>query len=139
MSETVFAGRLPRFDENGSLRPPTDWLRPLDEPGENRAAQAARARTEAAKVEAPVVEATPAQLDLRKLEASLTALSGKLDKIERDARAQTVDRILDSQGLANKSRAKPSYKFFVSDDPKHFTEVGEKFLRQKIRCAKKAG
>ena len=53
--------------------------------------------------------------------------------------AVEVDRILDSQGLANKSRAKPSYKFFVSDDPKHFTEVGEKFLRQKIRCAKKAG
>ena len=120
MSETVFAGRLPRFDENGSLRPPTDWLRPLDEPGESRAAQAERARAEAAKVEAPVVEATPAQLDLRKLEASLTALSGKLDKIERDARAQTVDTV---QSIAAKLFPLLSKDFLAEEIGRHLPSL----------------
>ena len=52
--------------------------------------------------------------------------------------AVVVDRIIDSQRLAKSSKVKPSYKFFVSDDPRHFVEVGERFLKQKIRCAKKA-
>jgi glutamate racemase len=51
--------------------------------------------------------------------------------------AMEVDRILDAHALASRSRARPSYKFFVSDDPRHFAEVGERFLKQKIRCAKR--
>lgn len=52
--------------------------------------------------------------------------------------AAEVDRILDAEGLANRSSAKPAYRFFVSDDPKRFAEVGGLFLRQRIRCVKRA-
>jgi len=48
-----------------------------------------------------------------------------------------VDRILDAHALTNRSSSTPSYKYFVSDDPRHFVEVGERFLKQKIHCAKR--
>ncbi len=49
-----------------------------------------------------------------------------------------VDRILDAHGLANRSSTRPSHKYFVSDDPKHFSEIGERFLKQKVHCVKRA-
>ena len=120
MSDTVFSG-LPRFDEKGALRPPTDWLRPLDEAGDSRAAQAANlARAEAAKMETPVVEATPAQVGLRKLEASLSALNGKLDKIERDAKAQTVEAV---QSIAAKLFPLLSKDFLAEEIGRHLPEL----------------
>jgi len=52
--------------------------------------------------------------------------------------AAEVDRILDAEGLSSRSNAKPVYRFFVSDDPKRFVKVGGLFLRQRIRCVRRA-
>src|SRR3990167_370069 len=120
MSRALLAG-LPRFDVNGGLLPPTDWLRSFDENEDGQPEQrAALARAEAVKVEAPVVEATPAQLDLRKVEASLTALNGKLDKLERDARAQTVDTV---QWIAAKLFPLLSKDFLAEEIGRHLPSL----------------
>lgn len=120
MSRTLLAG-LPRFDVNGGLLPPTDWLRSFDENEDGQPEQrAALARAEAVKVEAPVVEATPAQLDLRKVEASLTALNGKLDKLEREAKAQTVEAI---QAIAAKLFPMLSKAFLAEEIGRHLPKL----------------
>ena len=49
-----------------------------------------------------------------------------------DAAAAEVERVLDEHGLRNESRQKPNLQFFVSDLPEKFTEVGERFLEQKM-------
>lgn len=120
MSRTLLAG-LPRFDVNGGLLPPTDWLRSFDENEDGQPEQrAALGRAEAVKVEAPVVEATPAQLDLRKVEASLTALNGKLDKLEREAKAQTVEAI---QAIAAKLFPMLSKAFLAEEIGRHLPKL----------------
>jgi glutamate racemase len=49
-----------------------------------------------------------------------------------EATAETVKRLLDEMDLRNPSKLKPNLQFFVSDVPARFTEVGEKFLGQKL-------
>jgi glutamate racemase len=49
-----------------------------------------------------------------------------------EATAETVKRLLDETGLRNTSKLKPNLQFYVSDVPARFTEVGEKFLGQKL-------
>jgi glutamate racemase len=49
-----------------------------------------------------------------------------------EATADTVSRLLDELGLRNSSKMKPNLQFFVSDVPFKFTEIGEKFLGQKL-------
>lgn len=55
----------------------------------------------------------------------------------REVAKETKD-ILDVGGLLNGSAKKGKYKFFVSDEPSRFINMGERFLRRKIECAKRA-
>jgi glutamate racemase len=49
-----------------------------------------------------------------------------------EATALTAVRLLDEKNLRNQSDLKPNAQFFVSDIPHKFTEVGERFLGQKL-------
>ena len=49
-----------------------------------------------------------------------------------EAAAQEVGRTLDAEGLRNASRQRANLKFFVSDLPAKFTEIGERFLGEKM-------
>ncbi|HTP81157.1 MAG TPA: glutamate racemase, partial [Bacteroidota bacterium] len=46
--------------------------------------------------------------------------------------ADVVRDVLTQQGILNDSTMKPNVQFFVSDIPHRFTEVGERFLGQKL-------
>ncbi|MEK6755569.1 MAG: glutamate racemase [Bacteroidota bacterium] len=48
------------------------------------------------------------------------------------AAARAVASVLDAQELRNTSNLKPNLQFYVSDVPHKFTEVGERFLGQKL-------
>jgi len=47
--------------------------------------------------------------------------------------------MLGADGLLNRSAGKKRHRFFVSDEPKRFVKLGERFLRQRINCVKRAG
>lgn len=49
-----------------------------------------------------------------------------------EATAETVARMLDELSLRNASKLKPNLQFYVSDVPHKFTEIGERFLGQKL-------
>lgn len=49
-----------------------------------------------------------------------------------EATAKAVATMLEVEGLQNTSKLKPNLQFFVSDIPLKFTEVGERFLGQKL-------
>jgi glutamate racemase len=49
-----------------------------------------------------------------------------------EATAVTVKRLLDEKNMRNASKLKPNLQFNVSDVPHRFTEVGERFLGQKL-------
>lgn len=49
-----------------------------------------------------------------------------------EAAAAEVERLLDEQRLRNTSTHRPNLQFYVSDVPAKFTEVGERFLGQKM-------
>lgn len=49
-----------------------------------------------------------------------------------EATAATVAELLDAKNLRNTSPHKPLLQFFVSDIPQKFTEVGERFLGEKL-------
>jgi glutamate racemase len=49
-----------------------------------------------------------------------------------DAAAEEVELVLEQAGLRNPSRDRPNLQFYVSDIPSKFSEVGERFLGQKL-------
>jgi glutamate racemase len=49
-----------------------------------------------------------------------------------EATAEAVTRLLDELEMRNTSKFKPNLQFYVSDVPHKFTEVGERFLGQKL-------
>jgi glutamate racemase len=49
-----------------------------------------------------------------------------------EAAAAEVERLLDEDDMRNPSQLKPHLQFFVSDIPSKFTEVGERFLGQRM-------
>jgi glutamate racemase len=49
-----------------------------------------------------------------------------------EAAALEVGRVLDAEGLRNGSRQQANLKFFVSDLPAKFIEIGERFLGEKM-------
>jgi glutamate racemase len=55
-----------------------------------------------------------------------------------EATAADVEAELDRNNLRNPSRLKPNLQFFVSDIPYRFTEVGERFLGQKLGRVRRA-
>jgi len=54
------------------------------------------------------------------------------------ATAAEVSRTLDASGLRNPSTQHPNLQFYVSDLPSKFTEVGERFLGQKMGRVRRA-
>jgi len=52
--------------------------------------------------------------------------------------AKEASDLLDANGLLNSSGVKGGQKFFVSDEPGRFIKMGEKFLKRKIKCVKRA-
>ncbi|MFA5146782.1 MAG: glutamate racemase [Candidatus Omnitrophota bacterium] len=52
--------------------------------------------------------------------------------------AMEAKDILDAGGILNRSGKTGRYKFFVSDEPARFVKMGERFLRKRIECAKRA-
>ncbi len=46
--------------------------------------------------------------------------------------------VLDASGLLNKSGQSRAHKFFVSDEVNRFIKMGEKFLRKRITCVRRA-
>jgi glutamate racemase len=55
-----------------------------------------------------------------------------------EATAVEVERILDAKNLRNPSSLKPRFQFFVSDVPAKFSEIGERFLGQKMGRVQRA-
>jgi len=55
-----------------------------------------------------------------------------------NATAVEVSRVLDEEGLHNPSKERPNLQFFVSDLPSKFTEIGERFLGQKMGRVRRA-
>ncbi|MBI3005284.1 MAG: glutamate racemase [Ignavibacteriales bacterium] len=56
-----------------------------------------------------------------------------------EATAVSVKRMLEESGLRNTSTMKPRLQFFVSDVPHKFSEVGERFLGQKLGKVQRVG
>lgn len=62
-----------------------------------------------------------------------TVLNNSVNLIDSgEATAAAVGRVLDDNNLRNPSTMKPNLQFFVSDIPHKFTEIGERFLGQKL-------
>jgi len=126
MSDAVFAG-LPRFDAgagSASARAPGSWRNDLGggvpaDTGRTRP-QADGARPAAPRAETPVIEAPPQPVDLAMIEASLGALSSKLDKIEREAQAQTVQTI---SSIAAKLFPELSKQFLAAEINQHLVSM----------------
>jgi hypothetical protein len=122
MSDAVFAS-LPRFDAKaGQARAPGSWLKELDglAPPEPSEKPAPRLPEPMVTAEAPVVEASPQPLDLKKIEASLITLNSRLDKIERDAQAQTLQSI---QSVAAKLFPELSREFLAEEIGRHLAAL----------------
>jgi glutamate racemase len=54
-----------------------------------------------------------------------------------EATAKAVQRMLGEKNLLRKGNHKPVYKFFVSDDPEKFLELGRRFLGKSIDKAER--
>lgn len=122
MSDAVFAS-LPRFDAKaGQPRAPGSWLKELDglAPPEPSDKPAPRLPEPMVTAEVPVVEASPQPLDLKKIEASLITLNSRLDKIERDAQAQTLQSI---QSVAAKLFPELSREFLAEEIGRHLAAL----------------
>jgi glutamate racemase len=55
-----------------------------------------------------------------------------------EAAAQEVERVLAERGMRNPSAQKANVQFYVSDIPYKFTEIGERFLGQKLGKVRRA-
>jgi hypothetical protein len=94
MSDALLAG-LKRFDlpgEPARSPAPGSWKKNLGAADDVRP-QPPLLSPEPETVARPMEVAAPASVDLSKIEASLAALNAKLDKIERDARTQTLQSV----------------------------------------------
>lgn len=66
-------------------------------------------------------------------DAIAAAVDGNVTLIDSgEATAIEVERLLDEHKLRNPSTLKPRLQFYVSDVPAKFTEIGERFLGQKM-------
>lgn len=65
--------------------------------------------------------------------AIAVAMEGEVELIDSGAAAAIeVEKALEEHGLRNPSTHTPNLQFYVSDLPARFTEVGERFLGQKM-------
>lgn len=122
MSDAVFAS-LPRFDANaGGPRAASSWRKELDghAPPETEEKPALRMPEPTAKADAPVAEVSLQPLDLKKIEASLITLNSRLDEIERDAQAQTLQTM---QSVAAKLFPELSRAFLAEEIGRHLAAL----------------
>lgn len=70
---------------------------------------------------------------IKKVMGSGILLVDSAQEVAKEARA-----VLDANGLLNMAGGKKKHKFFVSDEPEHFVRLGERFLKRKIECVKRA-
>ena len=56
-----------------------------------------------------------------------------------EAAALEVEKVLDQENLRNSSSQRPNLQFYVSDLPAKFTEVGERFLGEKLGRVHRVG
>jgi glutamate racemase len=71
--------------------------------------------------------------------AITAAVDGSVTLIDSgEATAFEVERVLDERGLRNPSNERPNLQFYVSDIPAKFTEIGERFLGQRMGRVHKA-
>jgi glutamate racemase len=71
--------------------------------------------------------------------AITAAVDGSVILIDSgEAAAIEVERVLDEKGLRNPSDQHPNLQFYVSDIPAKFTEIGERFLGQRMGRVHKA-
>jgi len=126
MSDAVFAD-LPRFDSGAGQmagRAPGSWRRELGgkiigEPADDTL-QAEKDRLAAVYPEVTPVEPAPQPLDVRVIEASLSALHARLDQFERDAQAQTLQSI---QSVAAKLFPELSRRFLADEISHHLAAL----------------
>ncbi len=52
--------------------------------------------------------------------------------------AKEAEAVLEAGGLVNGRSRSARHKFFVSDEPERFIKMGERFLKQRISCARRA-
>jgi len=52
--------------------------------------------------------------------------------------AKEAKTVLSANALLNRHERNARYKFFSSDEPARFVKIGEKFLKKRIKCEKKA-
>jgi glutamate racemase len=72
-------------------------------------------------------------------DAIRNAINGNVTLIDSgEATAVEVERLLDQKDLRNPSKLKPRLQFYVSDLPAKFTEIGERFLGQKMGRVQRA-
>lgn len=72
-------------------------------------------------------------------EAIESAIDGNVTLIDSgEAAAAEVEKVLDEKKLRNPSKLNPHLQFFVSDLPAKFTEIGERFLGQKMGKVQRA-
>lgn len=70
---------------------------------------------------------------IRKVMGDEVSLVDSAQEVAREAKD-----VLDASGLLNDARGEKKHKFFVSDEPEHFVRLGERFLKRKMNCIKKA-
>jgi glutamate racemase len=71
--------------------------------------------------------------------AITVAVDGGVTLIDSgEATAFEVERVLDERGFRNPSNERPNLQFYVSDIPAKFTEIGERFLGQRMGRVHKA-
>lgn len=101
---------------------PGSWLKELDghaplEPAEMPPSQGLEAVVPS---EAPLTETAQQSLDLKKIEAALTTLNNRLDRIERDAQAQLLQTV---QSLSAKLFPRLSQEFLAEEISRHLAAL----------------
>ncbi len=120
MSEALFSS-YPRFDTVEAPAKPhaaSRWQRSLETGNEPPAV--AEPAIEAEPDVRPEVQPSPSQIDLTKIEASLAALVGRLDRIEREANVQAQQAV---HSMALKLFPELSRLFLAEEVSRHLASL----------------
>ena len=74
------------------------------------------------------------------LKRPISSIMGKgvgLIDSAREVAAEAAS-VLEAAGALNRGRRQGRDAFFVSDEPERFIKIGERFLKRKIKCARRA-
>ncbi|MDO8525132.1 MAG: glutamate racemase [Candidatus Omnitrophota bacterium] len=75
------------------------------------------------------------------LKGALKRVMGKGVVLIDSARevAREAGSLMGASGLLNLSKRGGEHRFFVSDEPNRFVRIGERFLKRRIKCVRRAG